>query len=173
MTTALIKLKAQKLAQLLNCGGNLKFSNGWYQSFAKRNGLKGYTIHGESGDAQMEGTEEQVATIKAKIASYSLDDVYNMDETAYLYNLAPDKTIAQRQIEGAKKDKTRLTLAVTCNATGSDRVELLILGHAERPSCFNKKSGREHGFFYLSNKKAWMTGDFFRQYLHRFNAHIH
>jgi hypothetical protein len=42
----------------------------------------------------MEGTEEQIVELKAKIASYALGDVYNMDETAYLYNLALNKTIA-------------------------------------------------------------------------------
>ena len=120
----------------------------------------------------MAGTEERVAEIKAKIASYSLEDVYNMDETAYFYNLAPNKTIARQQVEGAKKDKTRLTIAVTCNATGTDPFELLILGHAQKPRCFKKKTGRELGFFYLSNKKAWMTGDFFQQYLRRFDRHV-
>jgi hypothetical protein len=79
----------------------------------------------------MDNIEERVAELKAKIALYSLDDVYNMDETAYLYNLAPDKTIAHRQIEGGKKDKMCLTIAITCNATGTDHVELLILGHAQ------------------------------------------
>ena len=172
LTTALIKEKVQRLAEALDCGGNLKFSNGWYESFANRHGFRGFATHGESGDAQMEGTEERVVAIKAKIASYSLDDVYNMDETAYLYNLIPDKTIAQHRIEGGKKDKTRITLALTYNATGTDRVELLILGHAKKPHCFKKKSGEEHGFFYLHNTKAWMTGVFFHQYLHRFNAHV-
>src|SRR2546423_14531105 len=76
------------------------------------------------------------------------------------------------QIEGSKKDKTRLTLALTCNATSTDQVPLLILGYAEKPRCFNKKSGQEHGFFYLSNKKAWITKDFFQKYLHRLNAHV-
>jgi len=75
-------------------------------------------------------------------------------------------------MEGAKKDKTRLTIAITCNATGTDCVELLILSHAEKPCCFKKKLGWEHGFFYLSNKKAWMTGDFFQEYLHQLNSHI-
>jgi DDE superfamily endonuclease/Tc5 transposase DNA-binding domain len=172
LSVQIIKAKAQQFAHVLAPDTNFKFSNGWYELFAKRHGFKGITLHGESGDAQMEGTEERIAEIKTKIASYPPDDVYNMDETAYLYNLAPDKTIARNQMEGAKKDKTRLTIAVTCNATGTDRVELLILGHAEKPRCFKKKSGREHGFFYLSNKKAWMTGDFFQEYLRRFNSHV-
>ena len=64
-----------------------------------------------------------------------------MDETVYFYNLVLDKIIARQQIEESKKNKTRLTLAITCNAIGMDRVELLILRHAEKPHCFNKKLG--------------------------------
>src|SRR5438046_727909 len=160
----MIKGQPKQLAMLLNYNGDLKFSNGWYNAFARRSGLKGIAIHGESGDAQMEEMEDRVKEIKARIAAYTLHDVYNMDETAYLYNLAPNKTIARHQIEGSKKDKTRLTLALTCNATSTDQVPLLILGYAEKPRCFNKKSGQEHGFFYLSNKKAWITKDFFQKY---------
>ena len=51
-----------------------------------------------------------------------------MDETIYLYNFAPDKTIAQRQIEGAKKDKTWLTIVVTCNALALVMLSLWFLG---------------------------------------------
>ena len=64
----------------------------------------------------MDNIEDQINEIKAKIASYSSEDVYNMDEIAYFYNLASDKTIARRQIEGAKKDKTHLIIALTCNS---------------------------------------------------------
>jgi len=49
---------------------------------------------------------------------------------------------------------------------------LLILGHAAKPRCFKKKTAKELGFFYMSNKKAWMTGDFFQQYLRQLNAHV-
>lgn len=76
------------------------------------------------------------------------------------------------KIEGAKKDKTQITIVVTYNATGTDIFELLILGHTAKPRCFKKKTGKKLGFFYLSNKKAWMTRDFFHQYLRRLNAHV-
>jgi Tc5 transposase DNA-binding domain len=94
LSVQIIKAKAQQFAHVLAPDTNFKFSNGWYELFAKQHGFKGITLHRESGDAQMEGIEERVAEIKTKIASYPPDDVYNMDETAYLYNLAPDKTIA-------------------------------------------------------------------------------
>jgi DDE superfamily endonuclease len=48
----------------------------------------------------------------------------------------------------------------------------LIIGHANKPRTFKKKSGEELGFFYLSNTKAWMTSVFFENYLRRFNRHI-
>src|SRR5208282_2197717 len=59
-----------------------------------------------------------------------------------------------------------------CNAMGTDRFESLILRHAQKPRCFNWKLGAELGFFYLNNTKAWMTDDFFRQYLQHLNFHV-
>jgi DDE superfamily endonuclease len=58
------------------------------------------------------------------------------------------------------------------NATGTDRWEPLYIGHAFKPRSFNKKTGEQLGFFYLHNKKAWMTGTFFETYLRRFNSYI-
>ena len=95
-----------------------------------------------------------------------------MDESGSFYNMPPDSTIAQKKIEGAKKDKTRITIAFTCNADGTDRFEPFFIGHAEKPRCFNKKTGQELGFYYKSNKKAWMTGLLFQDYLRRFDRHV-
>ena len=55
---------------------------------------------------------------------------------------------------GAKKDKTRITIGFTVNATGTDRWEPLYIGHAGKPCAFKGKTGSELGFFYLHNKKA-------------------
>ncbi|KAI1003886.1 hypothetical protein K3495_g4332 [Podosphaera aphanis] len=95
-----------------------------------------------------------------------------MDEPGLFYNLSPDKTIAQRQIEGLKKDKTRITLCLTSNADGTDKLEPLILGHFEKPRCFQRMSGKQLGFYYRSNKKAWMTRELFPEWLMRFHEKI-
>jgi hypothetical protein len=99
----MIKAKARDFARLLGAEEELKCSNGWLEKFQKRNGFRRWHIHGESGDAQMEGIEGRLEEIRAKIAGYELEKVYNMDETGLFYNLAPDTTIAQRQIEGRYK----------------------------------------------------------------------
>ncbi|CAG8628233.1 4676_t:CDS:2, partial [Dentiscutata heterogama] len=43
-----------------------------------------------------------------------------MDETGLFYSLAPDHTIVSRQIEGLKKDKVRITIALMANADDRD-----------------------------------------------------
>ena len=107
-----------------------------------------------------------------KLKQYDLDDIFNMDETALFYNMPPITTIARERIEGRKKNKVRLTVALTCNATGTERLDPFFIGHANKPRCFNKKTGEELGFFYRHNIKAWMTGKLFREYLLRFNRYI-
>ena len=67
--------------------------------------------------------------------------------------MAPDRTIARRQIEGSKKDKTRLTFVFAANADGSHKMEPLIIGHAQRPRAFNRKSG-ELGFLLSQQCKS-------------------
>ena len=47
------------------------------------------------------------------------------------------------------------------NADVSSKRELLIIGHAKKPRCFQKKTGDRLGFNYRSNLKAWMTGVLF------------
>jgi hypothetical protein len=172
VTGDLIKEKGRQYAKDLDIDNPPEFSNGWLQAFCGRHAFRQFRSYGESGSAQLDGIEENLAKIKAKIAQYEPKDVYNMDETGLFYNMAPDRTIASRQIEGSKKEKTRITIAFTCNADGSDRIEPLIIGHANKPRCFKKKTGQELGFFYLSNKKAWMTGSFFQIFLKRFNMHV-
>lgn len=150
------------------------FSNGWYEAFCQRNGFQKYTQHGESGSVPIDSPEVQVAvaTIKSEIMKYQQKDIYNMDETGLYYNMEPDYTIARQRIEGSKKDKTRLTIAFTCNADGSDRFKPLFIGHAAKPRCFARKTGAQHGFWYFNNTKAWMTGLFFRKYRQEFDVHV-
>ena len=150
----IIKKKGRQFAQALFITNPSAFSNEWLQSFKERHSFRQHYIHDESGDTEIFNIDIILTTIKEKIAQYQAQDVYNMDETGLFYNLASDTIISRRQIEGAKKDKTCLTIAFTCNANGSDRLSSLFIDHVVRPCYFNKKTGEEHGFYYLHNKKA-------------------
>jgi hypothetical protein len=170
-----IKQKGADLAAKMGISGSMmKFSNGWLNSFCKRHGFKQFKIHGESGAAETYGTDYEVALerIRLKTREYERSDIYNFDESALFWKLVPDKTIVRHSVEGSEKNKTRMTIAFTCNADGTDRFEPLFIGHAAKPRCFGEKTGAELGFLYFNNKKAWMTGELFDQYLCRFNLHV-
>ena len=173
LTGEIVKEKGRKLAIDLQLPPSQTpgFSNGWLESFYSRHGFKTHNLHGEAASVPVVNTED-LDKIKSKINEYGLRNVYNMDETGLFYCMAPSKTISQRQIEGSKKDKTRLTVAFTCNADGSDKLEPLFLGHSERPRCFNKRYGRDLGFNYFHNKKAWMTGQLFAEFLAQLDQHV-
>ena len=95
------------------------------------------------------------------------DDIYNMDETGLFFRLGPNSTLATGAVKGTKKKKDRLTVAVCCNATGTDKLIPLVIGKSKRPRCFGKKGTFNPEIYvqYTSNKKAWMTSPIYQQWL--------
>ncbi|OSC98101.1 DDE-domain-containing protein [Trametes coccinea BRFM310] len=67
--------------------------------------------------------------------------------------LPPDRGLSDKATAGVKGKKTRLTYVFTTNATGSDR--LPPLGH----------TGKQLGFQYRHNAKAWMTTVLYREWI--------
>ena len=67
---------------------------------------------------------------------------------------------------GLKGNKKRLTYAFTANADGSEKLPAFIIGRAARPRAFNKKTGKQLGFYYRNNAKAWMTSVLYQEFLH-------
>ncbi|GMF52292.1 unnamed protein product [Phytophthora fragariaefolia] len=86
-----------------------------------------------------------------------------MDETGLNYKAAP--CICTSKMPGVKKDKTRITLALTTNADGSDSLLVLFIGHAVKPRCFGKKSAEQHGFLNRKTDKAWMNSKVYQEWL--------
>ena len=161
----IIKCKARALAILLNIEDPPKFSNGWMHKFTIRHGFMKYRCHGESGSVNMEIVRASLPMLQLKIAQYAPCDVYNMDETGLFYSKAPCTTISRNPIEGVKQDKRRLTVALSANADGSDKLSLLFIGKSKSPRCFPKKSAATLGFCYEYNPKAWMTTGVFTAWI--------
>jgi hypothetical protein len=167
LTGDLIKEKAKSFARQMALENPPKFSNGWLLSFQLRHAFRSFVAHGESGNAGVVPTAD-LDGICQKILQYSMERVFNFDELGLFYRLAPDPSIATRQILGAKKDKTRMTIGLMVNMVGLDR-DMIFIGHAKKPRCFEKKSAEKLGFFYKSNKSAWMMSLFFQDVVKRLN----
>lgn len=59
--------------------------------------------------------------------------------------MPPDKRLEFGPKLGVKGDKRRLTYALTASAEG-EKLDPLIIGKAQNPACFNKKSGGSLGY---------------------------
>ncbi|GAB9475508.1 Cenpb protein homeodomainlike [Globisporangium polare] len=104
---------------------------------------------------------DRVQEIRERIASYSVQDVYAMQETGLFFKIEPD---------ASKRHTARVTVALCTNSDGSDKREPLIIGMHKQPASFRDKTAEQHGFYYRSNKRSWMTGLLFRDWISRFNT---
>ena len=97
--------------------------------------------------------------LRAIVAPYPPNDVYNMDETGLFWKAIPDTTLATEAQSGMKKQKARISLGNCTNADGSDKLPLLVIGSAQQPRCFaaNKVNITLLDIIWRYNKKAWMT----------------
>ncbi|OAE32231.1 hypothetical protein AXG93_4525s1120 [Marchantia polymorpha subsp. ruderalis] len=118
----------------------------------------------------MQAVATNLEEIQQKVASFQPANVYNMDETELFYEYAPDRTMIEYQLEGLKKSKKRFTIAFIANTDGSHKLEHFFIGHAKHPRCFKKKTASQLEFLYRNNKKAWMTGVLFQEWLKNFDA---
>ena len=113
----LIIAAAQRFYYLIERDSSEKehlFSASWVFGFKKRFNIKSYVRHGE--DISADNSTEVFARmeeIKDIVTSYDREDVFNMDETGLFYKLEPNRTLATSRLSGKKKQKERITLALT------------------------------------------------------------
>ena len=131
----LIQKKTSSFADLLQLPESQRtsFSDGWLKKFLARHELRSIKMQGESGSADVEAIEKALPDLQETMSRYQLCDVFNMDETGLFYCMAPDRTIAARQLEGMKKDKTRMSVVLCANADGSEKMEPFFIGHYLKP----------------------------------------
>ncbi|KAK0579627.1 hypothetical protein LWI29_028873 [Acer saccharum] len=134
------------------------FSSGWLDRFKARHGIKSYQCFGESGSVVMKNIENALPGIQAKLDQFHWKGIYNMDETGLFVRSEVDHSLATKQLEGRKKDKERITIAVCCNGDGSYKVPLWVIGKYANPRCFKHVNMSNLSCHYGANKGAWLTG---------------
>ena len=97
-----------------------------------------------------------------------MEDIYNCDETALFWQLEPSKTLAQCPVIGTKKSKNRVTILLTCNATGKDKLKPLFIHKYKNPHPLCDLS-IEDSVQYYWNKTAWMQQSIWLDYLKNLN----
>ena len=147
------------------------FSEGWLSRFKQRHSIRYHTSYGESASVPT-SIHTDMEAIRAVCDQYQPNDIYNMDETGLFWRRMPNGGLSSKGSPGYKKDKTRITLAVTTNATGSDRMPLWLIGTAKTPRALRKLNISSIGCVWRWNKNAWMRGDVMQEWFHSFYKHI-
>ena len=150
----------------------LKFLNGWFNHWKDKYKIKEFRKHGESGDVDMRLVENSLPKIRNTLALYRKASVFNMDEIAFFYQLIPDRSLATQLWEEGKQSKHRMTVVVCTNSIGTDKVPLWFIGKHLHPRCLKHINMNHLGSRYVANKKAWMTGEIFREWLVWFGRHV-
>src|SRR5436190_17706427 len=79
--------------------------------------------------------------------------------------MAPNQTLSSTPVRGQKKDKTRVTVLLGVNATGTDKLKPWVIGNSRRPRPLSKVNLERLPVYYRGNPKAWMNSVVFEEVL--------
>jgi len=75
--------------------GEFKASNHWLDNFKTRHSIKFRSEQGEAAAIDLKAVEDwQETVLREALSKYSIDDVFNADETGLFWKLMPNKTLA-------------------------------------------------------------------------------
>ncbi len=145
-------------------------SNGWLESFKRHYNIRGAALSGEAASVNPDTVADWHQRLPSICEGYAPSDIFNADETGLFYRTMPSRSLVQKEddCKGGKKAKDRITALLACSATG-EKLRPLVIGRSDNPQCFRPYEKSALPAEYFSNKKAWMTGDIFRQWLHHVN----
>lgn len=145
-----------------------KFSSHWLKGFKARYEVKKY-----NRDGNLDGGKE-LETLREKLKLYDCEDIYTVDETTLFWKMSPESSLRKEIKAGGTLEKARITVALACNVTGTRKLPPWIIGKARSPRCFSQANVHVDNFpmVWRYNRKAWMTGAIFEQYLQWFDRQM-
>src|SRR6185312_16473009 len=79
---------------------------------------------GEENSAPLEYLENYRQKLREITSTYELCNIFNADEIALFWRMG---TLSARPVSGTKKFKERITVYLTCNATGEEKFSPLFI----------------------------------------------
>lgn len=162
-----IQEKGKQLAQDMNIKTEVTFSDGWLRCFKERHGIRDISVCGEKKSADHESAAEFSSTFHELVKKYNLtpDQIYNADETGLYWRSLPTRTLAgsgEKQANGFKMNKQRVTLLLCANASGRHRMKMFVVGKYKKPRAL--KGVTSLPVIYDAQKSAWMNAALFKDW---------
>ena len=106
--------------------------------------------------------------------SYSLDDIFNADETGLYYKMMPNKALLRKgeSTFGFKTSKDRLTILLITNSTGSYKSKPVVIGKFKKPRCLKCVNPLNLLVNYVSGPYTWINNDLFSNFLIKFDSEM-
>ena len=147
-------------------------SSGWFKNFRKRSSIHSVVRHGEAASSDVQAAKDFITTFGELIEAegYIPQQVFNCDETGLFWKKMPRRTfitMEEKKMPGHKPMKDRLTLALCANASGDCKIKPLLIYHSENPRAFksHKVLKEKLNVMWRANKKAWVTRQFFTEWV--------
>ena len=125
-------------------------SRGWFANFKKRFCLKNYKLHGEAGSVDINTVYDWIDRFASVFEKYSIENIFNHDETALFYEQLSQRTYATRDeldLRGVKQSKKRVTVLVGASYTG-EKLPIYAIGKFQKPRCFKGVADLPVRYFY-------------------------
>ena len=128
-------------------------------------------MQGEKLSADKPAADNFISTFQEFIEEnhYTLNQVFNCDETGLYFKLMPLKSLAssfEKSADGRKTQKERVTINACANASGSIKLPLLLIGKSKNPRCFKKISCDQLPVKYTNQNNAWVNASLFAEWFH-------
>lgn len=168
LSLSVLRAKALQIARDLNIP-TFSASNGFLQNWARRHDFVNVALHGAGASATVEEATARMQQIREQLAGVDPDLIYNADETGLLYRCLPSRSYLPREdrrhARGSKamRSKERVTLTLCCNATGSHKLPIAMIGKAAHPLCFQGE-GNQCPLPYFSQRSAWTDNHVFKRW---------
>nr|XP_033324208.1 jerky protein homolog-like isoform X3 [Megalopta genalis]XP_033324209.1 jerky protein homolog-like isoform X3 [Megalopta genalis] len=163
VTDALMLKKAMEFKENLPSYSRFKVSRGWLTKFKRRNGIRLVDRYKQKNNVDQIEPDAFVNNLKKMIKeeNISLENIYNMDESALLWKTVPTKILAgeEKNLCGHKAKKERITIGLCVNALGTHKIMPLVIYKYKNPRALRHEVSLP--VIFKSQTNAWMDRTLF------------
>lgn len=159
MTDSQLRDRAKQLAREAGIE-NFKSSDGWLANFKKRHSIKLSNVSHEPQDPDQVGINRATSVLQKIIdeLGFHPQDVFNFGETGLYFRAQPVKNVVTIPLRIRKLQKDRITIGFCLNATGEEKLKLVVVYKSKSPRCFGGWNP-ESLVHYHYNNHARMTNN--------------
>ena len=181
ITRAIVQAKALELHTRLHVSqddgvdeipAQVTVSAGWLWRFCWHHNIRQLALQGEKLSADEPPAASFIPEFQKFVEdnNYSLDQVFNCDESGLYYKLLPQNSLvksSEKSASGRKTQEERVTISACSNTSGSIKLPLVLIVSAKKSWCFKNVACASHPVSYYNQQNVWVTAALFTNWFHQ------